>query len=135
MPYIKCFYRFFRQNHKKNRKIVLVDVIFLFRFKTKQKILWFKYKKFQKTNRPSKLPKYLHFPKKKNIYIKFSIKHFFVGFGTTTMIINGEKECGPSPPNQNASPNRQTYYRLYADMFKVREAVNKSFFRNFLIEV
>jgi len=41
------------------------------------------------------------------------------GFGTTTMIINGEKECGPSPPNQNASPNRQNYYRLYADMFKV----------------
>ena len=35
------------------------------------------------------------------------------------MIINGEKECGPSPPNQNASPNRQNYYRLYADMFKV----------------
>ena len=41
------------------------------------------------------------------------------GFGTTTLIINGEEECGPSPPNSDGSPNRQNHYRLYADIFKV----------------
>ena len=35
------------------------------------------------------------------------------------MIINGEYECGPSPPNEKGSQNRQNYYKLYADMFKV----------------
>ena len=39
------------------------------------------------------------------------------GFGATTMVINGAMECGPSPPNTNASPNRQRWYREYAAMF------------------
>ena len=35
------------------------------------------------------------------------------------MIINGDIECGPSPINANASPNRQFFYRVYADTFHV----------------
>ena len=45
-------------------------------FKTKEKILWFKYKKFQKTNRPSKLPKYLHSEEKKYLYQVFNQTFF-----------------------------------------------------------
>ena len=33
------------------------------------------------------------------------------------MIINGGLECGPSPSNQNASPNRQKWYKEYARHF------------------
>lgn len=41
------------------------------------------------------------------------------GFGTTTMIINGALECGPSPSNPTASYNRQNYYRKFAADFGV----------------
>ena len=33
------------------------------------------------------------------------------------MVINGAMECGPSPPNTNASPIRQRWYKEYAAMF------------------
>jgi hypothetical protein len=52
--------------------------------------------------------------------ISFLNKLFiFVGFGTTTMIINGAIECGPSPANPTASYNRQNYYRKFAADFNV----------------
>jgi len=35
------------------------------------------------------------------------------------MALNGAIECGPSPANRNASPNRQKYYRKFAAYFKV----------------
>lgn len=41
------------------------------------------------------------------------------GLGATTMAINGAIECGPSPGNSNASPNRQKYYKKFAKYFKV----------------
>jgi len=44
-------------------------------------------------------------------------KNLLPGFGVTTMIINGALECGPSPSNQNASKNRQKWYREYAKHF------------------
>ena len=36
------------------------------------------------------------------------------GFGTTTMIINGALECGPSPSNANGASNRANYYKDFA---------------------
>ena len=36
------------------------------------------------------------------------------GFGATTLVINGAMECGPSPPNTQASYNRQKFYRQYS---------------------
>lgn len=41
------------------------------------------------------------------------------GFGSTTMVINGAYECGPSPINPNGSLNRQTYYKQFARDFNV----------------
>jgi len=37
------------------------------------------------------------------------------GLGATTMVINGGKECGPSPSNPTASANRQRYYQSFAE--------------------
>ena len=36
------------------------------------------------------------------------------GLGATTMVINGAKECGPTPSNPTASLNRQRYYTSFA---------------------
>lgn len=41
------------------------------------------------------------------------------GLGASIMAINGAIECGYSPANQNASPNRQKYYKKFAAFFKV----------------
>jgi len=38
------------------------------------------------------------------------------GLGATTMVINGEKECGSNPSNPTASLNRQRYYKDFAEL-------------------
>ena len=42
-----------------------------------------------------------------------------LGFGATTMIINGGLECGSGPSNPNGSNNRQQYYKQFASTFNV----------------
>ena len=47
------------------------------------------------------------------------------GFGTTTMIINGALECGPSPSNANGALNRANYYKSFASKLGVNIAGEK----------